>query len=113
MCLLADARKSPDLSRVGERCTATSVASSSERLDHMNDHKMMTVKEVADYLQIATSTAYRLTERRELPALKVGGGWRFDIRMIDKWRFKMQQRRWPMTEKESETEDPAVHTSFR
>jgi excisionase family DNA binding protein len=57
----------------------------------MNDHKMMTVKEVADYLQIATSTAYRLTERRELPALKVGGGWRFNIKMIDRWRFMMQE----------------------
>jgi excisionase family DNA binding protein len=52
---------------------------------------MMTVKEIADYLHIATSTAYRLTKQRELPGLKVGGGWRFDIRTIDKWRLKMQE----------------------
>jgi excisionase family DNA binding protein len=70
---------------------ATSVASLNERLDGMNDHRMMTVKEVAAYLQVSTTTAYRLTERGELPALKVGGGWRFNIKMIDRWRFEMQE----------------------
>jgi excisionase family DNA binding protein len=54
----------------------------------MNDHRMMTVKEIADYLHIATSTVYRLTKQRELPGLKVGGGWRFNISTIDEWRFK-------------------------
>ena len=76
---------------------ATPVASLSEGPDYMNDyrnindHRMMTVKEVADYLRIATSTVYRLIERGALPALNVGSGWRFNSRMIDKWRFNIQE----------------------
>jgi excisionase family DNA binding protein len=57
----------------------------------MRDHRMMTVKEVADYLQIATSTVYRLTERGALPALKVGNGWRFNSKTIDQWRFSIEK----------------------
>jgi excisionase family DNA binding protein len=78
---------------------ATPVASLSEGPEYMNDHgvindhRMMTVKEVADYLRIATSTVYRLTERGALPALKVGSGWRFNNRMIDKWRFNIEEGR--------------------
>lgn len=76
---------------------ATPVASLSEGPEYMNDHgvindhRMMTVKEVADYLSIATSTVYRLIERGALPALKVGSGWRFNSRMIDKWRFNIEE----------------------
>jgi excisionase family DNA binding protein len=35
----------------------------------MDGHRMMTVKELADYLHIATSTVYRMAEQGELPAL--------------------------------------------
>ncbi len=57
----------------------------------MDGQRMMTVKELADYLHIATSTVYRMAEQGGLPALKVGVGWRFDVRVIDEWRFKKQR----------------------
>jgi len=114
--LLVGARRSTDLNRVGDCRMATPVASLSEGPDYMNDHKilndhrMMTVKEVADYLGIASSTVYRLTERGALPALKVGSGWRFNSRMIDKWRFNLE--RGPMDQVTEKRRAP-VHSTFR
>ena len=33
----------------------------------------LTVREVADQLQLAPTTVYRLIQRREIPAVRVGG----------------------------------------
>jgi excisionase family DNA binding protein len=53
--------------------------------------KVLTVKDVADYLQVHTSTIYRLLRRKRIPAFKVGTDWRFNIESIDEWR-KLQER---------------------
>jgi len=58
----------------------------------MNDQQVMTVKEVADYLHLANSTVYRLIERGKLPAFRVGTGWRFDVGLIEQWRFTVENR---------------------
>lgn len=58
----------------------------------MNSQKMMTVKEVADYLQVHASTVYRLLDQRKLPAFKVGNGWRFESVIIEQWRFNVESR---------------------
>jgi len=49
--------------------------------------KLMTVKEVADYLKLHPTTIYNMLKRRELPAFKVGYDWRFNIEQIDAWRL--------------------------
>jgi excisionase family DNA binding protein len=46
---------------------------------------VMTVKEVAAYLQIDQSTVTRLAKRGELPGKKVGYLWRFNRAVIDAW----------------------------
>lgn len=46
---------------------------------------LITVQEVANYLQVTTRTIYRLLERRSIPARKVGRQWRFDETSIDTW----------------------------
>jgi excisionase family DNA binding protein len=46
---------------------------------------VMTVKEVAAYLQIDQSTVTRLAKRGELPGKKVGDLWRFNRAVIDAW----------------------------
>jgi excisionase family DNA binding protein len=46
---------------------------------------VMTVEEVADYLQVHTSTIYRLLKRHEIPAFKLGSDWRFKQESIDRW----------------------------
>jgi len=47
--------------------------------------KIMTIDEVADYLQLNKKTIYRLLWRRNIPATKVGNKWRFDRASIDAW----------------------------
>ncbi len=45
----------------------------------------MTTGEVADYLKVTERTIYRLAVAKEIPALKVGGSWRFSRLDIDEW----------------------------
>jgi excisionase family DNA binding protein/PAS domain S-box-containing protein len=45
----------------------------------------MTVRDVADYLNVDEKTVYRLVQRRELPGFKVAGTWRFRRAAIDTW----------------------------
>ncbi len=50
--------------------------------------KVLTVNEVAEYLQVAPITIYRLLQQRRLPGFKVGHDWRFKVDAIDRWRFE-------------------------
>lgn len=45
----------------------------------------LTVPEVAELLRLSEKTVYRLAQKRELPAFKVGSAWRFVRRDIDSW----------------------------
>jgi excisionase family DNA binding protein len=45
----------------------------------------MTLEEVADYLHVTKKTIYRLLEKRDIPATKIGRQWRFDKTSIDSW----------------------------
>ena len=46
---------------------------------------LMTVDEIAQYLKINVYTAYRMAERGELPAVKLGRIWRFKKDDIYRW----------------------------
>ncbi|PKM77400.1 MAG: DNA-binding protein [Firmicutes bacterium HGW-Firmicutes-15] len=41
-----------------------------------SDDQIMTVSQVADYLQISEITTYKLIQEEKLPAFKVGRHWR-------------------------------------
>ena len=45
----------------------------------------MTISELAVYLKISKSTAYKLAQERKLPGQKVGRHWRFHKAVIDRW----------------------------
>lgn len=45
----------------------------------------MTLDEVAEYLRIPRSTAYKLAQEGKIPGQKVGRHWRFLRDTIDKW----------------------------
>jgi len=47
--------------------------------------ELMTVEEVADYLRVTKITVYRLLKRGNIPAIKVGHGWRFEKSLINEW----------------------------
>lgn len=50
--------------------------------------KIMTVKEVADYLRVTEKTIYRLLDQGSIPATKVGRQWRFAKTSIDDWLYQ-------------------------
>lgn len=55
--------------------------------------QVMTVREVADYLNVDERTVYRTARRRGLPGFKVAGTWRFRRGDIDAWISTQTQHR--------------------
>jgi len=47
--------------------------------------ELLTAKQVGEYLQLSQRSIYRLLERGDLPATKIGGQWRFRKAAIDEW----------------------------
>jgi excisionase family DNA binding protein len=54
---------------------------------------ILTVEELGRYLRVHTSTIYRLVERSELPAFKVGKNWRFNLKEIEQFMVNLSTRR--------------------
>jgi excisionase family DNA binding protein len=52
--------------------------------------QIMTVAELADYLRVDASTAYRQVRQHQIPAFKIGGAYRFDKDAIKKWMTDAQ-----------------------
>ena len=48
----------------------------------MNDTKLMTVDEVATYLQIHPRTIMRMVDRGELPVVRLGKSVRFEVEAV-------------------------------
>jgi len=48
---------------------------------------------IADYLQVSKEKVYKLCQRGRMPASKVGGQWRFDIKEVDAWVRQQRPRR--------------------
>ena len=53
--------------------------------------KIMTVKELSDYLRVHPATIYRLLKERKIPAFHVGSDWRFNAETIDRWVLQQQK----------------------
>ena len=53
---------------------------------------ILSVKQLAAYLNMASVTIYRLAARGELPGTKVGGQWRFHKQAIDEWLSRKPER---------------------
>jgi excisionase family DNA binding protein len=63
-----------------------------KRAEIGNAAKVMTVKEVSDYLHVHPSTIYRLIKRRQIPAFRIGSDWRFNVETIDEWRTQKEMK---------------------
>jgi excisionase family DNA binding protein len=46
---------------------------------------VLTLEEVAEFLQVHPSTVYRLLKNRRIPAFKIGSDWRFNQESIQSW----------------------------
>lgn len=47
--------------------------------------EILTLEEVAAYLKAGKRTVYRLAQKGEIPAFKLGGTWRFRRSELDCW----------------------------
>jgi excisionase family DNA binding protein len=52
----------------------------------ISKHEILTIKELADYLRVHTTTIYRLLRQRRLPSFRVGSEWRFNRAAIEQWQ---------------------------
>ena len=50
--------------------------------------ELLTIQEVAAYLQVDRYTVYRLLAKKKLPAFKVGNQWRLNRKMINAWLMR-------------------------
>ena len=50
--------------------------------------QLLTLEQVAEYLNVDKFTVYRLLNDRDLPAFKVGNQWRFKRKLIENWLAK-------------------------
>ncbi len=62
--------------------------------DEMAD-KLLTTRELQDLLQLDRVTIYRMVKDGEVPALRVGGQWRFSAEAIDSWLKTSQDEQSP------------------
>jgi len=46
---------------------------------------ILTIRRLAEYLMVSEKTVYRMLDRNELPAMRVGSQWRFRMQDIDGW----------------------------
>lgn len=54
-------------------------------------HEIMTVTQVAEYLQLAEKTVVRMAQRGEIPAAKVASQWRFMRSLVREWLVAQMQ----------------------
>ena len=47
--------------------------------------KILSLKEVAEFMGVREKTIYRLAHEGKMPAFKFGGQWRFDGETIRQW----------------------------
>ena len=49
------------------------------------DHKVMTIDQVSEYLQLHPLTVRRLARDGDIPAIKIGRQWRVKRDLLDRW----------------------------
>ncbi len=54
--------------------------------------EIMTVTQLAEYLQCNKSTIYRLIKKGQIPAFKIGADWRFKRDLIEEWMRQQHQK---------------------
>lgn len=47
--------------------------------------KWLTLEQIAEYLQLSTSSIYKMAQAGKIPAYKVGRQWRFEKEETDRW----------------------------
>ena len=53
--------------------------------------KILTIEQLAEYLQVSTKTVYRMVKNGEVPCIRVSGQWRFREERIQQWLRSKEQ----------------------
>jgi excisionase family DNA binding protein len=53
-----------------------------------SSQSLLTLEQVAEYLNVNKFTVYRLLAQNDLPAFKVGNQWRFKRELVEAWLTK-------------------------
>ena len=53
-----------------------------------SDNRFMTVRQVAEYLQLNEKKIYALATKEKIPATKVTGKWMFPRELVDHWMLE-------------------------
>ena len=56
------------------------------------EREIMTIEQVADYLQLSVKSVYKLVKIGQIPATKVLNKWRFHRDLVDKFIFDNQTK---------------------
>lgn len=62
------------------------------------DGEILTLDEVAAYLKSGKRMVYRLAQKGEIPAFKLGGTWRFRRSELDSWIAESINKKKPEAE---------------
>ncbi len=54
-------------------------------MNNRKENEIMTVKQIAEYLQMDEHTIYKLARSGQIPSVKIAGQWRFKKDIIDIW----------------------------
>jgi excisionase family DNA binding protein len=57
--------------------------------------KILTLLEVSKYLNVSPATIYRLLRQKEIPAFRLAGNWRFNIKDLKLWMDNKSQKSEP------------------
>jgi excisionase family DNA binding protein len=49
------------------------------------NHEILTLEEVAEYLRLKPQTIYKWAQEKRIPAVKLGKEWRFRKSVLDRW----------------------------
>ena len=49
------------------------------------DDEILTLKELCGLLRVHPATVYKLLKRGQIPSFRVGGNWRFQRDVIERW----------------------------
>ena len=69
-----------------------------ERLRDARKYLGLKQEEVAAYLKAGKRTVYRLAQKGEIPAFKLGGTWRFRRSELDRWIAESINKKKPEAE---------------
>lgn len=56
------------------------------------EKRLITARELAEYLGSSVGGVYQRVARREIPYVKIGGSLRFDLAEIEKWILAHSQK---------------------